>query len=340
MSSAVRRGGFTLIEMLTVVAIFGVVAMYVGRILIVNEHAYHTVENTSESQQNLRVFGELIEDELRHAGMMVSRDAAVCGRDYTNAPDILYVSDAAAIDPEDEEFDPWDGPTATGATNLNTGSPFGTAVTLTLSSLIVEPSPPSRPAYDTDLNGTADSDFRLNGGVIVFDPGNLDLGNACGRITAVDLANSRITVTGVAALAAAAASLVAVPANEYFVNGTQLLWNSIPLADGIEDFQVAYVFDFPEVGPPEKENGNNVIDAGETRGFSGVTAYTSSELEPHQMREIEVGLVSRSRLTDATFAGRPQALLNRAAITTADGFRRRTFQTRVLLRNLATRIDS
>ena len=81
--------------MLTVVAIFGVVAIYVGRILIVNERAYHTVENTSESQQNLRVFGELVEDDLRHAGMMVPRDAAVCGGDSTNAPDILYVSDAA-----------------------------------------------------------------------------------------------------------------------------------------------------------------------------------------------------------------------------------------------------
>jgi hypothetical protein len=45
--------------MMTVVAIFGIVAMYVGRILTVNERAYHTVENTSESQQNLRVFGEL-----------------------------------------------------------------------------------------------------------------------------------------------------------------------------------------------------------------------------------------------------------------------------------------
>lgn len=337
--SAVRRAGFTLIEMLTVVAIFGVVAMYVGRILIVNEHAYHTVENTSESQQNLRVFGELVEDDIRHAGMMVPRDVAVCGVDSTTAPDILYVSDAAAIDVQDD-FDPYDGPTATGATNLNTGSPFGTGVPLTLSSLIVEPSPPNRPAYDTNGDGTADSDFRENGGAIVFDPGNPGIGNACGRITDVDLANSRITVTGVAALAAAAASLVAVPANEYFVNGTQLLWNSIPLADGIEDFQVAYVFDFPEVGPPEKENGNNVIDAGETRGFSGVTAYTSSELEPHQMREIEVGIVSRSRMTDATFAGRPQALLNRTPITTADGFRRRTFQTRVLLRNLATRIES
>ena len=50
--------------------------------------------------------------------------------------------------------------------------------------------------------------------------------------------------------------------------------------------------------------------------------------------------MSRARLTDPTFVGRPQALLNRTAITTADGFRRRTFETRVLLRNLASRIES
>jgi prepilin-type N-terminal cleavage/methylation domain-containing protein len=329
-----RRGGFTLIEMLTVVAIFGVVAIYVGRILTVNERAYHNVENTSESQQNLRVFGELVEDNLRHAGMMVPRDGAVCGRDYTNAADILYASDAAAIDPQNDS-NPYSGPTTTSVTNLNTGSPFAaTTQTLTLSSLILEPSPPSRPAYDTDNNGTADSDFRPNGGVIVFDPANLSLGNACGRITAVNVAAKQITVRGVTALAGAATSLVAIPANEYYLNGTQLQLNGFPLADGIEDFQVGYVFDFDK---------DNVIDTGgvaeERRAFAGVTGYTSSEKQANLLREVRVGLVSRARQTDATFSGRPQALLNRAAITTADGYRRRTYESRVLLRNLSTRID-
>ncbi len=336
--SAVRRHGFTLIEMLTVVAIFGLVAIYVGQILTANERAYHTVERTSESQQNLRVFGELVEDNVRHAGMMVPRDAAVCGRDFTTAPDILYVSDAAAIDPGDD-FDPYDKPTATGATNLTAGgsaaAPFGTDVVLTLSSLIVEGSPPSRPAYDTDGNGTADSDFREGGGVIVFDSSNLGRGNACGRIQIVDLANSRITVNGVAAmLGAASASLVAVPANEYFVNGTQLLWNGIALAQGIEDFQVAYVRDL---------DGDNVIDGNTDRrsfGGAGTTDYTSLEFPSNQMRELAIGLVSRARIADPTFTGQRQALFNRAAVATPDGFRRRTFETRVLLRNLATRIES
>ena len=326
-----RRAGFTLIEMLTVVALFGLIAVYVGRILTVNERAYHTVENTSESQQNLRVFGELVEDDVRHAGMMVSRNSAVCGRDFTNAPDVLYVSDAAAIDPQDDAT-PYAGASITGGvTNLNVGS----SQTLTLSSLMMETTAPNRPAYDTDSNGTADSDFRVNGGVIVYDTASPGRGNACGRVTAINLATKQITVTGTAAMAAGAGTtLVAVPANEYQLVGTQLRWNNIALADGIEDFQVAYVFDI---------DGDNQIDGNTDKrafGEAGQSNYTSSELQPNLMREIEIGIVSRARVADPTFSGRPQALLNRAAITTADGFRRRTFQTRVLLRNLATRIDA
>jgi len=322
-----RRGGFTLIEMLTVIAIFGLVAVYVGRILIVNERAYHTVEQTSESQQSLRLFGELLEDDVRHAGMMVGLDAAVCGKDNTNAPDQLYVSDAAAIDPQDD-YDPYTGATVTGASNLNVGS----AQTLQLGSLVIEPSPPSRPAYDTDGNGTLDSDFRVNGGVIVTDLATPARGAACGRITAVDVANTRITVVAVAGLAAGAGTnLIAVPANEYAINGTQLLWNGVLLADGIEDLQVAYIFDLDD---------DNVIDAGETRSDGVGAAYVSSALPANQLRELEIALVSRARLPDPAFTGRPQAFLNRAAITTADGFRRRTLETRVRLRNLVSRIES
>jgi prepilin-type N-terminal cleavage/methylation domain-containing protein len=336
--SAVRTNGFTLIEMLTVVAIFGLVAIYVGRVLTVNERAYHTVENTSESQQNLRVFGELIEDDIRHAGLMVPRDGAVCGVDNANAPDILYVSDGAAIDPQDD-FTPYTGATITapaGTTNLTVPG----TVTLTLASLIIEPSPPSRPAYDTNNDGTADSDFRVNGGVIVFDTASAARGNACGTITAVNIGTKQITVTGTAAMAAGAGTaLVAIPANEYRVVGNQLRWNGIALADGIEDFQVGYVFDF---------DGDNMIDTppnDELRGFTtsgtGSTAYLSSALPPNQMRELRIGIVSRSRMTDPTYVGgRPQALLNRTAITTADTYRRRTYEGRVLLRNLATRIGS
>jgi prepilin-type N-terminal cleavage/methylation domain-containing protein len=333
-SSSVRRAGFTLIEMMTVVAIFGLVAVYVGRVLTVNERAYHTVEDTSESQQNLRVFGELIEDDVRHAGMMVSRSSAVCGRDFTNAPDVLYVSDAAAIDPQDDAA-PYAGSSITapaGTTNLTAGS----SITLTLSSLVIENTAPNRPAYDLDNNGTADSDFRVNGGVIVYDTSAVDRGNACGRITAINAGTNQITVLGASAMAAGAGTaLVVVPANEYRINGTQLLWNNIALAEGIEDFQVAYIFDV---------DGDNEVDGNtDRRGFgeTGQSNYTSSELAGSLLRELEIAMVSRARKADTAFTGRPQALFNRAAGgVTPDNFRRRTHQTRVLLRNLATRIES
>lgn len=329
-----RRAGFTLIEMLVVVALFGIVAVYVGQILTVNERAYHTVEHTSESQQNLRVFGELIEDDVRHAGMMVSRNSAVCGRDSTSAPDVLYVSDAAAIDPQDDAT-PYAGASVTAKTGTNSNLDLGSQ-TLTLSSLSIETSAPNRPAYDLDNNGTADSDFRVNGGVIVFDTSAVGRGNACGRITAINAGTNQITVTGTAALAAGAGtSLVAVPANEYRLDGTTLRWNDIALADGIEDFQVAYVFDI---------DGDNQVDGNtDERAFGkpGQAAYASSELAAGLMRELEIAVVSRARRPDPAFTGRPQALLNRTAGgMTDDNFRRRAFQTRVLLRNLATRIDA
>jgi len=172
--------------------------------------------------------------------------------------------------------------------------------------------------------------------VIVYDSATPGRGNACGRITAINVGTKQVTVLGAAAMTAGAGTtLVVVPANEYRLNGTQLLWNNIALADGIEDFQVAYVFDI---------DGDNVIDGNtDKRGFgeAGQSNFTSSELAPNLMREVEIAVVSRTRMPDPTFTGRPQVLLNRVAGgVTGDNYRRRTFQTRVLLRNLTTRIES
>ena len=326
--SPVRKDGFTLIEMVVVLAVFALVVVYVGRILAVNERAYHTVEQTSDSQQSLRIFGEMIEDEVRHAGMMVELFGSLCGVDNTAVPDILYVSDAAAIDAQDD-FLTYPGATITNASNLNVGS----SQVLDLDTLVMEPSPPNRPAYDTDGNGTLDSDFRVNGGVIVFDISDPDRGTACGRITAVDVPNERITVVAVSDLGGTATpNLRAVPANEYRLNGTQLQWNGYPMAENIEDFQVAYIFDFDD---------DNVIQPGERFGDGVGATYDSASQSGATARELLIALVARTRRPDPDYnVGRPQALLNRAATNVNDGFRRRTLETRVRLRNLTARIQT
>lgn len=333
-----RRNGFTLLEMMVIVAVFGVVSIYVGRILTVNERAYHTIDQTSESQQNLRMLTEMIEDDLRHAGFMVSRATAVCGVDEDQAPDTLYVSDAAAVDPEagsTTNFEPYPGARVAGLSNLA----VGVEQNLPLDSLMLEPAPPSRPAYDLDSDGVPDSDFRPNAGVIVADLADTSRGTACGRIVSVDLANETIRVEGVAGLGGGAppgAELVAVPANEYRVSGTELLWNGRTLASGIEDLQVVWIFDLDgdndvDVGPP---------GTGDSYGGDAAHPYDSEDYAGSLLRQIRVAAVSRSRREDPSFTGQPLTPFNRQPIAATDGYRRRILETRVRLRNIETRLGT
>jgi hypothetical protein len=104
---------------------------------------------------------------------MVPEGAAVCGVDNDNAPDLLYVSDANAIDPDDD-LATYDGAAIAVATQVAAG-----IATFSVSSLVMEPT--ARPAYDSDASGTADSDFQAGGGAIVMDLNDPGRGASCGR---------------------------------------------------------------------------------------------------------------------------------------------------------------
>jgi len=339
-----RRAGFSLIELLTVVAIMGMVAVYMGRILTVNEKTYSSTDQLSQAQQNLRAIDDLLERDLRHAGLMVPDAVAVCGVDNINAPDILYVSDALAIDPQND-FSTYGGASA----SVASGSVTGTGpVLLTLDELIVEPSPPNRPAYDTDGNGTNDSDFQEDGGVIIADTSNPTGGVACGTITRVILGSKQIEVQLRSDLSTST-SLIAVPAHEYRVAGTQLLWNGNALTDGVEDLQVTYIIENDDPPDNQVDAANEIFGDDESSAHqlfndptpnagSGAVTLTGSAAE--LVREIRVNIVVRTRLEDADFtSGRFQGTENRdVSGVTADGFRRRVITTKVMLRNVAMQI--
>lgn len=336
-----RRAGFSLIELVVVVAILGLVAVYMGRILAVNEKTYSSTDQLSQAQQNLRAIDDLLERDLRHAGMMVPDAVAVCGLDNVNAPDILYVSDAMAIDSQND-FSTYSGADVTAGDADSTG-----ITTLTLSDLIIEPSPPNRPAYDTDGNGTNDSDFQVNGGVIIASTTNPTAGVACGTVTAVNVGGSQITVD-VRSDLSATTGLIAVPAHEYRVNGTQLLWNGNMLTDGVEDFQVIYIIDNDDdnqldvndevFGNDDESSAHQLFDGPTPNAGSGAVTLTGSVGE--LLREIQVSIVVRTRLEDEDFnMGRIQGTGNRdVSGATADGFRRRVLTTKVMLRNVAMQI--
>ena len=105
---ATKLQGFTLIELVVVLLVTGMVSIFVGQTLMVTDRTFHSVDQTTASQQSLRVIGDILDHDVRHAGMMIPGAASACGVDNDNAPDMLYLSDSSAIDPADDQ-DPYPG---------------------------------------------------------------------------------------------------------------------------------------------------------------------------------------------------------------------------------------
>jgi len=327
-----RRAGFTLIELLVVVAVMGIAIVYMLETLTAGNRAYTVLDQVAETQQSMRAVADLMERDIRHAGMMVPQGAAVCGVDNDDAADILYVSDAEAIDPGDDIMS-YEGAQITSAGNI-ASSGAGDDVTIEVASLVLEPSPP-RAAYDTDADGTSDSDFRAGAGVIVIDLNDPGRGTVCGSVAAVNLGAASIRIHPVRAgpldAATGTVKLVAVPAHEYRIDGDELYRDGLLLAKGVEDLQLAYFLD---------TNGNSQVDAGEMIGTeAGTNDYVSQGTDMSDLREVRMNLVVRTRAEDEGFTGRPQAKENRAA-GVGDGFRRRAHTTTIMLRNMFARIGT
>ncbi len=324
--------GFTLIEMLIAMGVLAVIAVYLLETFTVNNRNYVALDQTIEAQQNMRAVADIIERDVRHAGFMVPEAAAICGIDSTSGPDTLYVSDYEAIDPGDDIVSYEGARITSGATdNVSTGS----VISLVLDSVIIEPPSPVRAAYDTNDDGTNDSDFQEDAGVIVIDRNNPGRGVACGQVRVVDAANDKIAVeilSGPLDTLVGTASLEAVPAVEYRVAGGVLLRNGLKLARGLEDLQIAYLFDF---------DGDNEIAASEIRGASGGTAYVAKNQSVEDLLQVRINFVTRTRKEDPRFhAGSFQAKENRAAIAGNDGYRRRVHTSTILPRNLVNRMNT
>jgi len=68
--------GFTLVEILVVLAVFGIIMGAVYSLYITNQRAAYTSDETVEVQQNLRIAMDTITKDLRMAGMLVDPLAA------------------------------------------------------------------------------------------------------------------------------------------------------------------------------------------------------------------------------------------------------------------------
>jgi len=320
-----REAGFSLMELMIAAGLLGIVVVYLMQSFSTQQRTYVMVDQVTEAQQSLRAISDLIEREIRLAGFMVDEAGSVCGVDANNAADILFVSDASALDPSTATTPALGARTST--------SPAAGTVTLTLTSgdtVVLD----GQPAYDTNGDGVNDSDFRVGAGAIVYDRNNPSRGAACGTVVAVPSTTS-VRVNFLASAlggAAVGAQLVVVPAHVYQVNtNAQLLRDGLVLSEDVEDLQVAYFFD---------QDADLTLDPGENPGSAG-SAYTAAAWDNSNLREVRVNFVVRTRGTDAGFtSGAFQTTENRAtpAATAQDlQMRRRVHSTTVRVRNVGNR---
>lgn len=327
------RSGFSLIELLVAVGVMGLVMFYALGTFTYQHQTYVVVDQVSEIQQNVRAAAALIERDARSAGYMTPAEAAACGLDNSTAPDMLFLSDADAIQTADAL------PSELANRELGaepTGAPAGVSAGDAVSFTVDDVSIDANPSYDTNGDGANDSDFRSGAGAILADLANPGRGVACGVVTAVTPpATIAVTFrTGLAVGAALPSDYRLIPAHVYALatpagGVIQLQRDGALLAKDIEDFQVAWFYD---------DDSDGQLDAGEMRGITG-TDYSTTLVDNNDLREIRVNLVARTRDDDPRnplAAGTGQTTENRTAASAPgdDGRRRRVHTSVVRLRNL------
>ncbi len=359
-----RTRAFTLAEVMVSLAILGIVSVFLMDMLARQTTTYQVVDQVSEAQTNLRVITDLVEREMRVTGFMVPEGGAVCAVDQINAPDILVVSDAAAINPTSQVLNDLAAQITGGYDGLN----------LDTLALAGNSTVDGNPFYDSDSNGVQDTDFvdvpalGQVGGVIITDRNNPSRGSSCGQIQAGSLnigaAASQVRVdydfggaVGSVPLRALnagdnPADLVAIPATVYRVNAAnQLTRNGVVLSEDVEDMQLAFFFDLnddgvvdgdPQPAPALPPFTSNAEYPG---SIAGGTQYTSGGWDHSLLREIRLSVVIRTRAQDAAAAGNANlanntfiAMENRVApAQPPDGFRRRVLTMTVKPRNIGLR---
>jgi len=323
-----KAAGFSLIELLVSVAITFAIIFYTLSTFTFQHQTYINVEQISEAQQNSRAIGSLIERDIRNAGFMVPSTAAACGLDLDDGSDQLFLSDADAI----RNIDELTNTQASGDLGAEVSAvASGTPDVVSVDDVVID----GEATYDTNDDGTTDSDFQIGGGAIMVDIANTDRGVRCGTVTAVDTSSPEsVSVNFLNDFGTGATigeNLILVPANAYVqTNGPpqQLHRNGRLMTIDVEDLQVAWFYD---------DDGDGQVDGGEYRGDS-TTDYDPSTVVGENLREIRFNLILRTGSDDTqrpTNAGTGQQTENRdTSIAGDDGRRRRLHTTTVRLRNI------
>lgn len=290
--------GFTLIEVLIALAIFGVVIAQAFAVFGAQHVTYTGTERSIEVQQDVRLVTDAVLSDVRMAGYMVPKIAGIASIDGGVASaDAICVSDPSKI--ADSEVD-------------DAVSRFDRAQ-VAVSAVAAGDDTVQVQSLDVDGDGTAD--FANGEGIILADGAS----NHCARITAI--AGNTITFDPDAPAGpfnVGVGSGRATPAVIYDVSGTDLRRNGLRLSTQVEDLQIEFGIDADSDGQITAGEFQDVLDG----------------QDPLDLLAVRLSVVARADREDDELqtSGRPAAA-NRTA-GAADGFRRRKVIARIVPRNL------
>ena len=305
MTPPLRKTGFTLVELMIALAIFGIVIAQAFAVFGAQHVTYTATERSIEVQQDSRLIADAILGDVRMAGYMVPREAGIASVDGgTGGTDAICVSDSDPDVIKDSEVAGALERFAGASLAVNLGAGANTA-SLTNSSL--------------DVDGDGNDDFAVGRGIIFADGDN----SHCAVIDSISAsgANSTFQFTPAtpAGFSIASADGRITPAVFYAVVGTDLERNGLRLANGVEDLQLEYGVD---------SNGDGQLTGAEV----GVDVLDG--LDPGDVVSLTLSVITRGdrEEEDLQTAGRPAAANRNAGA--ADGFRRRRVTATVVPRNL------
>ncbi len=293
------RAGFTITELMVALAVMAFVVSQLLYSYTIQQQNYHEHEDVIETQEEVRLIADQIVSDLRMAGFMVPKIAAVASIDGgTAATDTLCMSDPSFV------------AEARLAEATSRFASFGLtgAVSSGTTSISLDSATP-------DVDGDGVVDFVAGRGILITDGTT----SHCALIDTISSGDIKFLPGAAADVSIVARDGLAVPAVIYEVSNGQLKRNGVVLSKQVEDLQIQFGVDDDDDG---KFTGAEFpIDSLNTGGHSLERLYSA-----------RVILTAHSARPEAGFVGGRLAAANRIA-GSADEFKRRRVSVDTYLRN-------
>jgi len=316
------EAGYSLIEVMYALVILTIALTAVFATFISQQKSFTAQSRVAEMQQNLRQAVEYMSRDIRMAGYGIPANVTIpngviatgvtsirslYAKDNTTGPDQIYI--LYFFDMDDNQRSTWNTATmASGAGTVtvdNTGGFLSTGGELVIVTDLVKAQlfqTVSKTATALIFGGAIYNGFADN----AYSPGSPP--PAPSTVAKARFVRYYIDST-------------TDPAHPTLMVDRMGGLAHQPLADDIEDMQLAYGLD---------TNADGIVDAWRNE-LGGPNLSVPAEIP--QIRQVRLRFIARTRLPEAGWSEKRPALGNRAAGTTADGYRRRTYDIVIDVRN-------